>query len=129
MSQTVMKTRKSTAKPVVVAKKSVGRPSVELNFNFGNRAFKVLDVKNRYAKSKDKNISKIAILTKIKKLIVGQVKNADGKVLVLFGRDRSSVGRPHSLFKWVTDREAQQLVAEQEAQKVVENQVNSEVAV
>lgn len=104
------KKNKKNKKAVAVAKRPVGRPPVNLNLSFGDRAFTVKDVRNRYAKSKNL-ITSVAITAKLKKMIIGQVPREDGKVLIASGRKIAGRGRPFTLFKWVTPSEAAKLAA------------------
>jgi hypothetical protein len=100
---TATKSRKSS-KPAV--KRPVGRPPTLLNFNFGDRAFTVKDVENRYAKSPTKKITRVAITAKLRKLVESGAQTPEGKVLVISGKKVVGRGRPWLTYKYVTPAEA-----------------------
>lgn len=78
-----------------VVKGKRGRKQKPINFRFnGNRPFTVLDVFNRYAKTKNR-ISKVAINVRLTQMVEQKQAKVVGKKT---GRGR---GRPFNLFQLV----------------------------
>ena len=103
-----MKTKTNTPRPV-------GRPSVALNFNFGNKGFTVKDVETRYAKSEKRGQAdyRVGITQKIKRLIEAATPNEKGLVMAVVGKKVVGRGRPFMVYKYVTPTEAAALAAAQ----------------